>query len=143
MRRPRRKRQASSGLPLLVVEGACDGYRRTPCESCPWKMENVGRFSIDAFRQAAPISHERALPTLACHEVGSKKPSFCAGFLLRSEGNLTVRRSLESGTIDLSQVTDDGMVLFLTYAEMSIANGVPFGDPTLVDVTEAGVIRQP
>jgi hypothetical protein len=142
MRRPRRKRQASSSLPLLVVEGACDGYRRTPCESCPWKLENVGRFSVDAFRQAASISHEMAQATLACHEVGNKKPTFCAGFLLRSEGNLTVRRSLESGTIDLSQVSDDGTVLFLTYAEMSIANGVSFGDPALVDVAEGGVIRQ-
>lgn len=143
MRKPRKTQKASPGLQLLVVDGECDGYRRTPCESCPWKLENVGRFSVDAFRQAASIAREMAVATLACHEIGSKKPIFCAGFLLRSESNLTVRRSLEIETIDLSQVSDDGVVLFLTYAEMSIANGVPFGDPVLVDVAEGGVITRP
>lgn len=63
---------------------------------------------------------------------GKEKPTTCAGFLLRgADHNLSVRLNLINGELGLNQVSDGGVDLFDSYAEMAIANGVDPEDPIL------------
>ena len=49
----------------------------------------------------------------------------------RADHNLSVRLNLINGELDMNQVSDGGVDLFDSYAEMAIANGVDPEDPIL------------
>jgi hypothetical protein len=125
-------RRAGTHHAVLTVQGGNSGYRTSPCPTCPWRKDAVGIFPAQAFRHSAHTAYDMAQETFACHAVGCQKPKTCAGFLLRgSQHNLSVRLMLSRGEIDLDTVSDGGIELFDSYADMAIANGVGKNDPIL------------
>lgn len=115
-----------------VVGGNPHTYRRSPCQSCPWRVDMVGTFPAEAFQHAAGVACDMSTHTFACHESGQKAPATCAGFLLRNAyHNLSVRMKRMSGLIDYDQIRDGGHELFASYRDMAIANGVDPQDPAL------------
>lgn len=105
---------------------------KTPCRDCPWRRDAVGTFPAEAFRLSAHTAYDMSDRTFGCHTTGTTKPSTCAGFLLRGAAhNLAVRLGIIQGTIDMEQVSDGGVELFDSYAEMAVANGVDPDDPIL------------
>lgn len=107
-------------------------YRRKPCEECPWRVDQVGKFPAEAFRISATTAYDAASNTFACHMSGSEKSAICAGFLLRnSVNNLMVRIISGRNALDMDKVSDGGLELHANYREMAIANGVDPDDPVL------------
>ncbi|HBO7965336.1 TPA: hypothetical protein L5C46_003803 [Pseudomonas aeruginosa] len=105
---------------------------KVPCKDCPWRRDAVGVFPAEAFRLSAATAYDMSDRTFGCHTTGKEKPTTCAGFLLRgADHNLSVRLNLINGELDLNQVSDGGVDLFDSYAEMAIANGVDPEDPIL------------
>ena len=116
---------------VVTVEGGQGAYRRRPCAPCPWRVDNTGTFPAEAFRHSASTTYDMAEHVFSCHESGLKKPSTCAGFLLRgADHNLTVRIHLMTGKIG-RDVADAGLDLHDSYRDMAIANGVQENDPVL------------
>lgn len=116
----------------LVGEAASYNYRRSPCPTCPWRVDAVGIFPAEAFKHSAGVAYDCATHTFACHESGRKAPATCAGFLLRNaRNNLAVRMKLARDLIDYDQIQDGGVELFESYRAMAIANGVDPADPVL------------
>lgn len=117
---------------VVTVKSDRKNACKVPCKDCPWRRDAVGVFPAEAFRLSAPTAYDMSDRTFGCHTTGSSKPTICAGFLLRgSAHNLKVRMNLIAGDIDLSKVSDGGVDLFNSYAEMAIANGVAPEDPVL------------
>lgn len=123
---------------VVSMEGGA-GYRRKPCEECPWKCENAGKeFPAEAFRRSAKTAYDMADTTFGCH-MSEGEPVTCAGFLLaHSENNLAVRLRQARGQMDLDQVHDGGNEMFTSYRDMAIANGVDPDDPVLTPVRDNG-----
>src|SRR5471030_2048677 len=82
-----RIRAAGPDHHVITFEGGKRSYRRKPCATCPWRIDATGAFHAECFRHTAPTTYENAKPTFACHESGARKPSLCAGFLLRGANN--------------------------------------------------------
>lgn len=122
-----------------VVSLAGDGrrtHRRTPCESCPWVVENAGDFPAAAFLLSAETAEDMSTHTFACHESGAQRPATCAGFLLRgADHNLAVRLSRSEGAY--LAVDEDGRELFEDYFEMAVANGCDPQAPELLRTRRA------
>ena len=132
-------RPAGGNHQVVTVVGGPHGYRRTPCSTCPWRVDAVGEFPADAFRHSASTAHDMAGNEFACHQSGKDKPATCAGFLLRgAHHNLATRLKVMSGKIDLDAVTDGGAELFGSYREMAEANGVAPDDPVLARCRRTG-----
>lgn len=118
---------------VVTIHSSGGAYRREPCPTCPWRVDAVGEFPAEAFRQSARTAYDSAMQMFSCHESGAKKPATCAGFLLRnSANNLGARLAQSMGRLDLSQVSDAGIELFPSYRAMAIANGVAPDDPILI-----------
>ncbi|WP_138519147.1 DUF6283 family protein [Limnobacter alexandrii] len=116
---------------VVSVAGGGHEYRKSPCKSCPWRTSQVGTFPAQAFRISAHTAYDMADRTFGCHESGHKKPSTCAGFLLRgADHNLAVRLGKAKGRY-LDVLNADGAELFDSYREMAVANGVEPSDPVL------------
>lgn len=124
---------------VVTVKTTNRGYRRKPCEECPWKCENVGKeFPAEAFRASAPTAYDAAQTSFACH-MSEGEPVTCAGFLLaHSDNNLAVRIRQMNGEMDLDQVHDDGHETFASYRDMAVANGVDPDDPVLKPIRANG-----
>jgi hypothetical protein len=126
------RRLADDDHAVTAVEGGEALYRREPCAECPWRRENVGTFPAEAFRLSARTCYDGALTTFACHMSGTERPAECAGFLLRNaDHNVAVRMYAARGKIDLDQVSEGDAILFASYREMAVANGVDPDDPVL------------
>ena len=114
------------------------GYRRTPCHTCPWRVDATGAFPAEAFRHSAGTSYDCATVQFACHASGTARPRTCAGYLLNgSTHNLAARMSLARGDVDLSRVSDGGHDLHASYRAMAEANGVDPDDPVLTPCRDA------
>jgi hypothetical protein len=116
---------------VLWLTGGEGKYRRAPCSDCPWRVDATGEFPAEAFIAAAGTSYDMSTSTFSCHESGKDKPATCAGYLLRSSHNLSIRMRQMRGVIDLSMVNDGGHVLHDDYRAMAIANGVNAAHPAL------------
>lgn len=126
-----RVRQAGKDHQVVTVEGGRGAYRRKPCSDCPWRIDAVGEFPAEAFRHSAGTAYDMARETFACHQSGTRKPSICAGFLLRgATHNKSVRLGLITGRIK-NDVCDGGHELHESYRAMAVANGIDPDDPVL------------
>lgn len=120
---------ASENDQVLTVVGGIDVYRRTPCGGCPWRIDQAGKFSAEAFRISAHTAYDCAEEVFACHESGVKNPATCAGFLLRNSAhNLLARLKHINGGPGCSSDVE----LWPSYRAMAIGNGVDPDDPVLV-----------
>lgn len=127
----RNPRPAGPDHQVVEVKGKKGHYRKTPCEGCPWRVDNTGLFPAEAFRHSANTAYDMSERAFACHEAGTKRSQVCAGFLLRgAEDNLAVRLSYSMGLLK-DDVTDGGNVLYASYVQMAVANGVDPSDPIL------------
>lgn len=117
-------RPAGDDHQVVTVEGGDGGYRRKPCDDCPWKVASTGIFPAEAFQHSAPTAYDMAPHAFGCHQSGQKLPATCAGFLLRgADHNLSVRLGFASGRYK-DDVSADGHELHANYRAMAIANGV-------------------
>lgn len=138
MRKPKRVttrllevRKAGSSHQVVTLVGGGHGYRKKPCNSCPWRVDCVGEFPAEAFRHSASTAYDMARNTFACHESGQSKPATCAGFLLKGANhNMTIRLGYIRGSIR-QDVSAGGYELFENYRAMAEANGVDPRDPVL------------
>lgn len=113
---------------VVQVVGGPGTYRRTPCEGCPWRIDQTGEFPAEAFRISAPTAYDASFELFACHMSGRRKPATCAGFLLRnSANNIGARLKGISGGPDCHA----DVPLHESYRAMAIANGVDPDDPVL------------
>lgn len=128
-----RRQPAGPDHQVVTVKGASWGYRREPCEQCPWRIDQTGGFPAEAFVLSAHTAYDAAVETFACHMSGQDKPATCAGFLLQNaEHNLLVRLRLADGRIDPTLISTR-VALHKDYVAMAIANGVPADHPALND----------
>lgn len=126
-----RVRPAGDNHQVVTVEGGRSTYRRKPCSNCPWRVDATGNFPAEAFRHSAPTAYDMARETFACHQAGARKPSICAGFLLRGAmHNLAVRLGFIAGRFK-DDVCDGGHELHENYRAMAKANGVDPDEPVL------------
>jgi hypothetical protein len=51
---------------VVTIQGGTDGYRRSPCPTCPWRIDAVGVFPPEAFVHSANTAYR----------TGRKAPSF-------------------------------------------------------------------
>ncbi len=118
---------------VLTVIGGDGTYMTRPCQTCPWRKDQVGEFPAEAFRASANTAYDMSDHTFACHVAGVKKPKICAGFLLNGAyHNLRIRLAVRmAGTIDPATITDGGHELHENYRAMAEANGVDPEDPVL------------
>lgn len=116
---------------VLSLTGGEGKYRRAPCSDCPWRVDATGQFPAEAFIASVGTSYDMSTSTFSCHESGKDKPATCAGFLLRSHHNLSIRMKQLRGVIDLSVVHDGGHALHEDYRAMATANGVNPKHPAL------------
>lgn len=124
-------RPAGPDHQVVTVKGGQGGYRRKPCSDCPWRIDAVGMFPAEAFRQSANTAYDMSTHAFACHQSGSVKPAACAGFLLRGAGhNVAVRLKRMDGRIG-TDVSDGGHALHASYRAMAEANGVDSHDEIL------------
>jgi hypothetical protein len=127
-----RWRRAGDQHAVVTLEGKVGGYRRSPCEQCPWRRDRpTSVFPAEAFRISAPTAYDPAFTMFGCH-MSRKKPLTCAGFLLSggARHNIGVRIARADERINLGDVESDAP-LYPTYREMAIANGVAPDDPVL------------
>lgn len=122
---------AGSNHQVVTIHGGGGGYRRSPCQECPWRRDAVrGEFPAEAYRHSANTAYDMSRHIFSCHMSGAEKPAACAGFLLRgAEHNLSVRMALSEGRIQRDVKSD--VPLFDDYREMAEANGVAHNDPAL------------
>ncbi len=108
-------------------------FRRKPCKQCPWRSDlPVGEFPAEAFRYSAKTAYDMAESTFACHVSGSRKPTTCAGFLLRgADHNLSIRLAIAMDRFSPDEVHPGGVELYEGYRSMAIANGVDPDDPAI------------
>lgn len=111
-----------------IVGGDSHRHRRTPCEQCPWRVDQTGQFPPSAFLHSANTAYDCSMHAFACHMSGTAHPQTCAGFLLNgSADNLMVRIK----RIDTRTMSDGGHKLHPTYKAMAVANGVSPSHPQL------------
>lgn len=123
---------AGKGHVVSTIVGGHHGYRRKPCEQCPWRKDlPIGAFPAEAFRISANTAYDVSTHLFACHMSGNEKPATCAGFLLRNAANnIGARIAKMRGDIDMAEVSTDSP-LYESYRAMAEANGVPKDDPAL------------
>lgn len=113
------------------MQSANNGYRRTPCAGCPWRVENGGSIPSEAFRHSANTAYDLSQHVFACHESGVKAGQTCAGFLLRgADHNMLVRGGYLTGKFK-NDVSGGGADLHDSYRGMAVANCMPPDDPVL------------
>lgn len=120
-------RRADANHQVLSVEGE-GAYRRQPCGGCPWRIDQTGKFPVDAFRLSADTCYDASFKLFGCHESGAERPATCAGFLIaNSVHNVGARKiDIAGGPGCFSPVP-----LYPSYRAMAIANGVAPDDPVL------------
>lgn len=118
---------------VVTIDGKGGGYRKTPCDECPWRRDvPTGVFPPEAFRISAGTSYDMARSNFSCHMKGAKRPAICAGFLCRGANhNMSVRMAVMAGSVNTDLVSDGGFPLYSSYRKMAEANGVPHDDPAL------------
>lgn len=113
------------------------GYRRSPCETCPWRKDApLGVFPDSVFESSRHTSVQQDwdgdIPNrFGCHSsapgTGAKAPLTCAGFLaVAGHENIGVRLSVLNGTI-ASEALSPGEgwpELYDSYDDMAEANRV-------------------
>jgi hypothetical protein len=126
-------RPADANNQVVSLSGGGGGYRRKPCDKCPWRVDQTGAFPAEAFRHSASMAYDAAQSMFSCHMSGCDKPATCAGFLLKNAvHNVGVRLASMTGRIDPSKVINpDKVELHQNYRAMAVANGVPADDPVL------------
>lgn len=114
---------------VITVIGKNNGYRKTPCGGCPWRLDNDRSFPAEAFLLSANTSYDMATHEFACHESGNERAHTCAGFILQgSDHNLSSRlRRMKGEYLDVSTTAP----LHASYRAMAEANGV---DPVHPDL---------
>jgi hypothetical protein len=143
-------RLAGDDHAVLTISGGRNGYRREPCETCPWRLDAVGEFPAEAFRHsagcgidasllpwrtdplAAAAMMESAENIFACHSSGAEKPATCAGYILKGDQAIGWRIAVTKGSFDPKQVSDGGHLLHSNYRAMAEANGVDENDLVLM-----------
>jgi hypothetical protein len=126
-----RIRAAGSDHQVVTLEGGPGGYRRKPCQGCPWRKDTVGSFPSEAFVHSASTAYDMATHMFGCHESGTVKPATCAGFLLRgADHNLAARIGYITGKYK-HDISSDGLSLHVNYRAMAVANGVDPNHPAL------------
>lgn len=125
-------RRADANHAVTTIKGG-SGQCRVPCAECPWRVENVGDFPVEAFRISASTAYDMADHTFGCHTAGIENPKTCAGALLSTgaEHNLNVRMRLINGRFTWDDVSAGDAELFADYRSMAVANGVDPDDPVL------------
>ena len=104
---------------------------KKPCGDCPWRTDvPVGKFPPERYVALAPTAYDMAFKVFACHQSEEGNEIACAGFLARSDHNLTVRMN---ATDLLRNTSDGGHELFANFRELAVANGVPADHPALRD----------
>ncbi len=117
---------------ITVYDDKPSRYRRTPCSTCPWRVDAVGEFPAEAFRHSADTAYDMSGHEFGCHQSGRRKPATCAGYLLRgARHNIATRVKLMRGRIDFDSLSAGGLELFDNYRAMAEANGVETDDPLL------------
>lgn len=107
-------------------------YPKKPCSECPWRRDvPVGRFDPDRYKSLASTAQDMSCILFSCHKSVEGKDAVCAGFILRTVHNLTLRIAHSRGDIKKDSVSDGGYSLFDTFRDMAVANGVHPGDPAL------------
>lgn len=134
------RRSAGNEHAVITVVGGGHGYRRSPCEKCPWRVDAIGEFPAEAFRHSAntgtdgakllAIGIDEATHTFGCHQSGARKPATCAGYILRGSDGIGWRIAVILGKFDPRRVRET-VPLFDSYFEMAVANGVSENDPAL------------
>lgn len=115
---------------VVSIAGGGGEYQKVPCAQCPWRVDQTGSFPAEAFRISANTAEDMSMHCFACHMAGKENPRTCAGFILNgSDDNLAVRFKKSDGL--MLDVSDGGHELHASYAQMSIANGVPENDPAI------------
>lgn len=46
---------------VVEVHGLGDGYRRKPCEECPWRVDKTGGFPAEAFQHSANTAEDQEI----------------------------------------------------------------------------------
>lgn len=124
-------RAAGAEHQVVSVLSNHKSYRRKPCSDCPWRVDATGVFPAEAFRHSARTAYDMSNHVFTCHQSGVERPATCAGFLLRgADHNLAARLGYISGRYR-ADVTDAGVELHQSYADMAVANGVAPDDPSL------------
>lgn len=125
-----RTRLADENHAVVTVRNPDGGYCRRPCPECPWRRDQVGTFPAEAFRLSAETGYDGSFRQFGCHMTTTEDPKTCAGFALRAHHNLALRFSMMAGRVGHIEEPGDG-VLFDSYREMAVANGVSSTDPVL------------
>lgn len=126
-------RQADDNHVVHTIEGGSETgpakYVAKPCVQCPWRKENDGSFPAEAFAHSAETAYDMASHVFACHMTGTERTKTCAGGVLGSPHNLTLRLAGFRG--DLNHVHDGGADLHEDYRSMAVANGMDPDDERL------------
>lgn len=110
--------------------------RDTPCPECPWNVKaEKGKFTVERYRSLAGSSKQELCCIFACHMSHEDHPIACAGYLAVCGGtSINVRLMQAYGHIDLERVKiPEDHVLYGSYGELAVANGVDPDDPVLDD----------
>lgn len=134
-----RRRPAGPEHEVVSVDGGPQFYRRSPCDECPWRTDQEGKFPPEAFLHSAETAYDMSDHLFACHMSTVDAPLTCAGFLLRGAfHNLAFRMNVVRGRIDPERVHDGGHMLHPDYRAMAVANGCSPDDPRLAPCRGAG-----
>lgn len=119
---------------VVRVDNAA-GYRRTPCDTCPWRKDApLGVFPDSVFESSRHTSVHQdwdgVIPNrFGCHSTapgtGAKASLTCAGFLaVAGHENIGVRLSVLNGSIapEALQPGEGWPELYSSYDEMAEAN---------------------
>lgn len=124
-------RRADENNVVVTIKNGGNAYREKPCPECPWRKENDGSFPAEAFRHSARTAYDMSQHTFACHMASLDHPVICAGSILASCDNMSLRLMEINDQLDRDRVTDAGADLHNNYRAMAEANGVSADDPIL------------
>lgn len=109
-------------------------YCKQPCAECPWRLDaKPGKFSKQRFIDLAGTAYDLAPTIFACHMSPEGGEVACAGFII-SQGAHNMALRMARQRFDCRST----VVLFNTYREMAIANGVPRSHPALRNCRDDG-----
>ena len=124
-------RLADKNNAVVTVVGGSGKHVNKPCDQCPWRIDQAGKFPAEAFRISVNVAYDQSFHIFGCHMAGAGRPAACAGFLLKNSANNIGARLAARGDIDFEVLNDGGLELYNSYREMAIANGVPADDASL------------
>ena len=125
-------RLADKNNAVLTVVGGDGKHCHIPCEQCPWRVDQTGKFPAEAFRISANTAYDQSFHVFGCHMAGKDRPATCAGFLLMNAvNNIGARLAAMRGDFNPNAISDGGLELHESYKAMAIANGVSLDDSAL------------